>query len=303
MLAQLTILGSGAALPTQRNFPSSQILTLRDKQYMIDCGEGTQIRIRQMKLRVNRMGHVFLSHLHGDHCLGLIGLISSLAMLNRTADMYIHGPIGTQQVFESQLKFFCADIPFEVFFVEHDTHKHTLIYEDRSVEVYSIPLKHRVPCCGFLFVEKPSERHIIRDMIDYYQIPISQINLIKKGADFITEEGIVIPNSKLTSDPNPSISYAYCSDTAYSEQIIPIIKGVDLLYHEATFAQSEELRAHKTMHSTAKEAAQIAHQAEVKKLIIGHFSARYRNQEVLLNEARSVFKSTELAEDMMVVDI
>ena len=297
------ILGAGSALPTRKNFPSSQVLELRNKQYMIDCGEGTQIRIRQMKLRVSRLGHVFISHLHGDHCLGLVGMISSFALLNRTADLYIHGPIGIKKVFESQLDFFCGNIPFQVIFEEHNTNKHALIFEDRTIQVYSLPLKHRIPCCGFLFVEKPTDRHILREMIDFYQIPISQINLIKKGADFITEKGELVPNSKLPTEPNRSISYAYCSDTAYSEKIIPWIKGVDSLYHEATFAQAEKQRAHKTMHSTAKEAATIAKKAKVKKLLIGHYSARYRDHQILVDEAREVFKETYAAEDMMVVDI
>lgn len=303
MPAKLTILGSGSALPTQNNFPSSQIFELRDKQYMIDCGEGTQIRIRHMKQRINRLGRIFISHLHGDHCLGLVGLISSLSMMNRTADLYIHGPIGIKTVFEPQLNFFCENTPFKIEFIEHDTTQHAVIYEDRTVEVFSLPLKHRVPCCGFLFVEKPTDRHILRDMIDFYQIPISKIHHIKKGADFITDEGEVIPNARLTTDPTKSVSFAYCSDTAYYEKLIPWIKGVDLLYHEATFAQSEELRAQKTMHSTAKDAATIAQKAAVKQLIIGHFSARYNHHHILLNEAKAVFPETELAEDMMVVEI
>jgi ribonuclease Z len=302
MPANLIILGAGSALPTRNNFPTSQILALRDKQYMIDCGEGTQIRMRQMGLKINRLGHIFISHLHGDHCFGLIGLISSFGMLNRTADLYVHGPAGIAALFEPQLKFFCDNMSFEVIFEEFDAKKNTLIFEDRSVEVFSIPLKHRVPCSGFLFKEKPRDRHINREMIDFYQVPLSNINLIKKGADFITEQGELIPNSLLTTPPDKTVTYAYCSDTAYSEKIVPLIKDVDLLYHEATFAQSEEKRAKSTMHSTAAQAATIALKAGVAKLIIGHFSARYNNQQVLLDEAKAIFENTLLAEDMKVFE-
>lgn len=300
MPARLIILGAGSALPTRDNFPTSQILELRDKQYMIDCGEGTQIRMRQMGLKINRLGHIFISHLHGDHCFGLIGLISSFGMLNRTADLYIHGPIGIADLFEPQLQFFCENIPFKVVFEEFDAGKNKLIFEDRSVEVHSIPLKHRVPCSGFLFREKTKDRHIMREMIDFYQVPIARINLIKKGADFVTEEGKVISNDILTCPPDKIISYAYCSDTAYSEKIIPLIAGVDLLYHEATFAETEQIRAKTTLHSTAAQAATIASKAKVKQLILGHFSARYNNQQILLDEAKAIFEPVLLAEDMKI---
>ena len=302
MSAKLTILGAGSALPTRYNFPSAQILELRDKQYMIDCGEGAQIRMRQMGLKNTRLNHIFISHLHGDHCFGLMGLISSFALLNRTAELQVHGPLGITKLFEQQMNFFCDGIPFKVSFQEFDTLQHKLIYADRSVEVYSIPLKHRVPCSGFLFKEKPKDRHLIRDIIDFYQIPISQRNLIKKGADFISEEGKTIPNHLLTTDPDKTISYAYCSDTAYCEEIVPIISKVDLLYHEATFANAEVLRAQKTMHSTAEQAANIARLAEVKQLVIGHLSARYKNQDAVLKEAQAVFKDTTLARDGQVIE-
>ena len=275
---------------------------MRDKQYMIDCGEGTQIRMRQMGLKTSRLGHIFISHLHGDHCFGLIGLISTFGMLNRTADLYVHGPAGIATLFESQLNFFCDNLPFRVIFEEFNASKNRMIYEDRSVEVFTIPLKHRVPCSGFLFREKPGERHILREMIDFYGVPVSKINLIKKGADFTTTNGELIPNHKLTSSPDKTITYAYCSDTAYAEKIIPLIAGVDLLYHEATFVQSEERRAKTTMHSTAAQAATIASKANVGKLLLGHFSARYNNQQILLKEAKPIFENTLLAEDMKVFE-
>jgi ribonuclease Z len=301
--ATLTILGCGSALPTRKNFPSAQMLELRDKQYLIDCGEGTQIRMRQMGLKTNRLGHIFISHLHGDHCFGLIGLISSFGMLNRTADLHIHSQPDLEKILKPQLFYFCADLPFNVIFHSINTRKNELIYEDRSVQVFSIPLKHRVPCCGFLFEEKPRDRHIIREMIDFYHIPTWRIPKIKQGEDFITEDGDLIPNSQLTIQAEQPKRYAYCSDTAYSEKIIPMIEGVDCLYHEATFLEEEMIRSNQTEHSTARQAAEIAKKAGVKKLIIGHFSARYNNQNELLNEAKSVFENTILGEDLTVYEI
>jgi ribonuclease Z len=294
----LTILGSGSALPTRNNFPTAQLLDLRNKQFLIDCGEGTQIRLRQMGLKINRLGHIFISHLHGDHCFGLIGLISTLGMLNRTAELYIHGPVGIKALFQPHLDFFCQESPFAILFVEFDAHLSALIYEDRALTVTTLPLRHRVPCAGFLFKEKPGLRHLLREWLDYYQVPVSQFNLIRQGADFVSPDGEIIPNEKLSTAPSPVVSYAYCSDTAYHEALIPLIENVDLLYHEATFAESEKVRARKTLHSTARQAATIAAKAGVGKLLIGHFSARYHDKDLLLNEAREVFKNTELAADM-----
>lgn len=293
----VTILGCGSALPTRINYPSSQLLELRDKQFLIDCGEGCQIRMRQYAVKTNRLNHIFISHLHGDHCFGLVGLLSSFGMLDRTADMHIHAHPDLEKILRAQLDYFCEGMPYKVFFEPINPSRHELVYEDRSVEVYSIPLKHRVPCCGYLFAEKERERHIIREMIDAYQVPVREIARIKQGADFVTEDGRVISNERLTTPASPAIRYAYCSDTAYSEKIIPWIEGVDCLYHEATFDSSLLPRAKETMHSTARQAAEIARMARVRQLIIGHFSARYTNQQLLLDEARSVFEATTLAKD------
>lgn len=293
----VTILGCGSALPTRTNYPSSQLLELRDKQFLIDCGEGCQIRMRQYAVKTNRLNHIFISHLHGDHCFGLIGLLSSFGMLERTADIHVHAHPDLEKILRAQLDYFCDGMPYKVFFEPVNSSRHELVYEDRSVEVYSIPLKHRVPCCGYLFAEKERERHIIREMIDAYQVPVREIARIKQGADFLTEDGRVIANERLTTPATPAIRYAYCSDTAYSEKIIPWIEGVDCLYHEATFDSSMLPRAKETMHSTARQAAEIARMARVRQLIIGHFSARYTNQQLLLDEARSVFEATTLAKD------
>lgn len=301
--ATLTILGCGSALPTRKNFPSAQILEIRDKQFLIDCGEGTQIRMRQMGVKANRLGHIFISHLHGDHCFGLIGLISSFGMLNRTAELHIHAQADLEKLMETQLQYFCADLPFKVIFHPINPRKHELIFEDRSVQVFSIPLKHRVPSCGFLFEEKPRDRHIIREMIDFYNIPTWRILKIKQGEDFETDEGEIISNEQLTIAGDLPKRFAYCSDTAFSEKIIPIIEGVDCLYHEATFMETEKRRAKETYHSTALQAAEIALKANVKKLIIGHYSARYIHQNELLEEAKIVFQNTILGEDLMVYEI
>jgi len=299
----LTILGCGSALPTKSHFPSSQILEMRDKQFMIDCGEGTQIRMRQMGIRTNRLGHIFISHLHGDHVFGLIGLISSFGMLNRTADLHIHAAADLEKILQPQLDFFCEGLPFKVIFQIINPKLYEKIFEDRSVCVYSIPLKHRVPTCGFLFEEKPRDRHIIREMIDYYKIPTWRIPKIKQGEDFINDEGELIKNELLTTPSEPPKRFAYCSDTGYFEKIIPFIEEVDCLYHEATFMNEEQKRSKDTQHSTAEQAATIALKANVKKLIIGHYSARYNSKNGLLHEAKSVFEKTVLGEDMTVYEI
>lgn len=300
--AILTILGCGSALPTRSNFPSSQILEIRDKQYMIDCGEGTQIRMRQMGLKTNRLGHIFISHLHGDHCFGLIGLISTFGMLNRTAELHIHAASDLEKIMKAQLDYFCTELSFNIVFHNINPKKHELIFEDRSVCVYSIPLKHRVPSCGFLFEEKPRDLHIIREMIDFYKIPTWRIPKIKQGEDFETEEGEIIDNGVLTLQAEKPKRFAYCSDTAYSEKILPIIQGVDCLYHEATFMEEESRRAKETQHSTARQAASIASKANVNQLIIGHYSARYNDQNEILKEAKEIFENTYLGKDMTVYE-
>jgi ribonuclease Z len=274
------------------------VFEIRDKQFLIDCGEGTQIRMRQIGLKTNRMGHVFISHLHGDHVFGLIGIISSFGMLNRTADLHIHSLPELENLLKPQLNFFCEDLPFKVIFHPFNPKQSEVIYEDRSVQIKTIPLKHRVPCCGFLFEEKQGDRHIIREMIDFHEIPVSFIHKIKQGADYMKPDGEVISNEILTKPANVPIRFAYCSDTAYSEKIIPLIEGVDLLFHEATFLEEDIARAKTTMHSTAHQAAQIAAKAQVKKLILGHYSARYSNKKLFLNEAKEIFENTFCAEDL-----
>jgi ribonuclease Z len=298
---EVNILGCGSAVPTTKHYLSSQVVNLRDKLYMIDCGEGTQLQFRKLKLNFSRLNHIFLSHLHGDHCFGLPGLISTLGLLGRSADLHVYAHSDAEKVFGHLLQYFCAELPYQVFFHAFDPKKNMLIFEDRTLKVSTIPLKHRVPTAGFLFEEKPKSPHILREMIDFYHVPISQINAIKNGANFTTPEGETIPHTVFTRPAKPPHKYAYCSDTAYDERIIPIIEGVDLLYHEATFSKEEAVRAKETYHSSAQQAARIAQAAHAKKLVIGHFSARILDENILLKEAQETFPNTILANEGQVL--
>jgi len=296
---ELNILGCGSALPTTKHFPSSQALSLKNKLYMVDCGEGAQIQFRSMGLNFNRLNHIFLSHLHGDHCLGLPGLLSTLNLLGKTGELVIHGQPDTEKIFRPVMDYFCNNMTYSVRFNLFNPHRNELVFEDKALKVYTIPLKHRAPTCGYLFEELPKQPHLVREMIDFYQIPVKQLNEIKNGADFVTVEGETIPNRRLTRPATPSKKYAYCSDTAYSSKIIPLIEGIDLLYHEATFCEQDLLRAKETEHSSAKQAARIAKEAHVKKLMIGHFSARYPDTNILLREAQEIFPETIIAKERL----
>ncbi|MBR1718819.1 MAG: ribonuclease Z [Phocaeicola sp.] len=292
---EVNILGCGSALPTTRHFASSQVLNIREKLFMIDCGEGTQLQLRRSKLKFSRLNHIFISHLHGDHCFGLIGLLSTFDLLGRTAAMHIYAHPDFEPILNMQLDYFCKKMDYEVVFHPINPSKIGIIYEDRSVSVTTIPLRHRIPTCGFLFSEKKTPDHIKRDMIDYYGIPTCDINRIKNGEDYVLANGTVIPNNWLTAPSSSPRKYAYCSDTLYHREIIEQVKGVDLLYHEATFADSDRPKAEMTFHTTALQAATIAKDAGVKQLVIGHFSARYEEEDLLLREAQSVFPNTVLA--------
>lgn len=299
----LHILGCGSALPTTRHFPTSQVLNVRDKLFMIDCGEGAQLQFRKSRLKFSRLNHIFISHLHGDHCFGLLGLISTLNLLGRTAELHIHSPKGLEALLTPMLEFFNRQMTYQVHFHEFETKEAALIYEDRSLTVTTIPLRHRMPCCGFLFAEKPRPNHIIREMVDFYQVPVYELNRIKNGADYVTPEGETVPNSRLTAPAEPPRSYAYCSDTIYMPSVVEQVKGVDLLFHEATFADEDAPRAKETFHTTAAQAAELAKNAGVKRLLIGHFSARYEDETVLLQEASAVFPDTRLAKETLCVAI
>jgi ribonuclease Z len=270
---------------------------------MIDCGEGSQLQFRHTKLNYNKILDVFISHLHGDHCFGLIGMISTMGMLGRHAPLTIHAHKDLESLLRPQLDYFCKELPYEVIFTPYKSGGHELIYEDRNLEVYTLSLKHRIPSAGFLFREKEQARHVLKDMLDFYNVPLKAIPGIKEGADFITSDGDVIPNERLTTPPTHAKSYAYCSDTAYKVSLVPLIKGVDLLFHEATFSESEIDKAKITMHSTAAQAGKIAKAANVGKLLIGHYSARYTNENILLEEARKEFEPVMLADEDLCIEI
>ena len=297
------ILGCGSALPTLRHNPSSQIVELRDKQFMIDCGEGTQAQLRRSKIRFTKIGHVFISHLHGDHCFGLIGMISTFGMLGRTAPLHIYAHSDLRPLLKLQMEYFCQGLEYEVIMHDIDPAKNEVIYEDRSLTVTTIPLEHRIPCCGFLFKEKPLLPHIRRDLIDMYEIPLSQINNIKNGIDWTSPDGTVIAASQLTTPAEPPRSYAYCSDTTFKPEIARLVEDTNTLYHECTYADAERERARKHFHTTASEAASIARDAHVRQLILGHFSARYDNEQQMLDEARKIFANTHLANEGKVFDV
>ena len=300
---ELHILGCGSALPTTRHFPTSQVLNVRDKLFMIDCGEGAQLQFRKSRLKFSRLNHIFISHLHGDHCFGLLGLISTLNLLGRTADLHIYSPKGLEELMAPMLAFFNREMTYRLFFHPFETKEATQIYEDRSLTVSTIPLRHRIPCCGFLFAEKPGLNHIVREMVDYYQVPLYELNRIKNGADYVTPEGELIPNSRLTRPAAPARRYAYCSDTLPLASVREQVRGVDLLFHEGTFAEEAASRARETFHTTAAQAATLAREAGVKRLVIGHFSARYEDESLLQQEATRIFPDTVLAHETLCLSI
>ncbi len=300
---RIHILGCGSALPTLKHYSTSQIIELRGKAFMIDCGEGAQIQFRRSRIHFGKINAIFISHLHGDHCFGLLGLLSTFGMLGRTSSLKVYAPKEYESLFKQQLDFFMTGMEYKIEFLPVDTKVSEIIYEDKSLTVETIPLQHRVPCCGFLFREKATLPHIRRDMIDYYEIPVSQINNIKLGKDWITSEGKVIDNSQLVTPAETPRSYAYCSDTKYMPELYKKIQDVTVLYHESTYASENEDRAKLYYHSTAKQAALVAKAANVGKLLLGHYSARYNCEAVLLNEAKAVFPHSFLTQEGDVVEI
>ena len=296
-------MGCGSALPTLRHNPSSQVVEVRGKMFMVDCGEGTQLQLRRVKVRFTKVSAVFISHLHGDHCFGLIGMISTFGMLGRTAALHIYAYKDLEDILKRQIDYFCTGLEYEIIFHAIDPTVQQVIYEDRSLTVETVPLRHRVPCCGFIFREKPTLPHIRRDMFDCYEIPISQVNNIKNGADWTTPDGEFVPNSRLTIPADPPRSYAYCSDTKYFDALAQEVKGVSTLYHEATYDSANDARAKLYNHSTARQAATVARDAGVGQLVIGHFSARYEEENLLLDEAKEVFSNTVLADERKIIEI
>ncbi|MBL0329232.1 MAG: ribonuclease Z [Bacteroidetes bacterium] len=292
---ELTILGCSSATPTSKRNPTAQLLNIAERFFLIDCGEATQIQLRRFKLKFQRINHIFISHLHGDHYLGLMGLISSMHLLGRTIELHLYCPAELQEIIEVQFKHSQSYIKFQIVYHPHQYVDNAIIFEDDRVEVRTLVLNHRIPCCGFIFKEKPLPPTISKETIYQHHLTVEEIVAIKEGSDLTKNNGEVIKNSDLLNPPLVPRSYAYCSDTCYDERIIDYIKGVNLLYHEATFLQEMEARAKETFHTTALQAGMIAKQANVKQLMIGHYSARYKDLEPLLVEAKSVFDNTILA--------
>lgn len=300
---KIHILGCGSALPTLKHNASSQLIEMRGKCFMVDCGEGAQMQFRRSHIHFSKLNAIFISHMHGDHCFGLMGLLSTLGMLGRTSKLRIYAPKDYEPLFKQQVEFFMQTMEYEMEMIPVDTEKQQVIYEDHSLTVETVPLQHRVPCCGFIFREKPTLPHIRRDMIDYYGIPVSQINNIKNGADWTNEDGDVIPNARLVQPADTPRSYAYCSDTRFMPALKEQVKGVTVLYHESTYTAEQEDRAKIYYHSTARQAATIAAGAGVGTLLLGHYSARYNDEQVLLEEAKAVFPNSILTQEGMVFDI
>jgi ribonuclease Z len=292
----VTILGSSSALPSPQRFTTSQVLNQNERLFLIDCGEGAQIQLQRFGKKMGRINHIFISHLHGDHIFGLPGLISSMSMNGKKGELHIYSH-SDLQIILSTLMQYMNDLDLKITFHPLNLRRHSLVFEDDKIRVESFPLKHRVPCCGFLFREQPQDLHLRGEKITELNIPFPDRIRLKKGEDYILPDGTVIPNQELTFPAEKPRSYAYCTDTIVRENIIPVIEGVDLLYHEATFSDSVKDLAEKTFHSTAKQAARIALKANVGKLIIGHFSSRYKNANVLVEEAREIFPNTYAAND------
>jgi len=295
MSFSLTILGSNSAVPAYGRFTTAQVLQVNSKLYLIDCGESTQTRLSDCNInRRERIEQIFISHLHGDHIYGLPGLLTSFSLNNRTSPLTIYSPAGLKELLEAIFKYSYAHLSYDLNFVVVPTDKSVQIFEDKYLTVKTIPLSHRIPTTGYLFKEKPQSPNFRSEKMEEYGIHYSKISEIKNGGDFITETGKVIPHKELTTPAPQARSFAFCSDTTYQESIVPIIKGVNLLYHETTYMEAEKESAAKYRHSTAKEAAKIAKLAEVGQLICGHYSSRYVKLDDMLQEAREVFKNTEL---------
>ncbi len=293
----LTILGCYAATPRTFTNPTSQVLEINNRLFLIDCGEGTQVQLRKNKIKFSAINHIFISHLHGDHFYGLIGLISTFNLLNRNNPLTVYGPVGVKEIIKLQLKLSNSWPQYELDFVELSSNESETIFEDDKVIVKTIPLKHRIYTNGYLFQEKPKERKLNVAAVQEYEIETCYYQNIKNGRDITLDDGRVISNELLTFDPPAPKSYAFCSDTIYSEEIVDVIKVVDVLYHESTFLDSEEVLAEKTMHSTAKQAAQIAKLANAKQLVLGHYSTRYESIESFKTEAQTVFDNVMLSDD------
>lgn len=301
---QVIILGCGSATPSARHQPSCQVVDFRDKLFMIDCGEGAQSQFRRQGLKFSRLGHIFISHLHGDHVFGLPGLLSTMSLHEVQGRVTIHVFREGAELLKSWLDFFLRESSLEIVYDIIEPGESRVIYEDSGLTVETFPLYHRVPSTGFLFREKPKLRHLKGDMVKFHNVPVSQLQHIKEGADFVKEDGTVVPNSALTTDADPVMSYAYCSDTLHSLRVARAIEGVNTVYHESTYDDSLKKQAHDRGHSTAAEAADVAKIAGAERLILGHFSKRYVDgEDILLKEAQALFPNTVIANEGLRVDL
>lgn len=297
MKFELTILGSGAAIPTLRRNATAQFINCNERYILIDCAEGTQAQMRKFKIKFQKIQIILISHLHGDHFFGLAGLLSSMNLMKRTQKMLIYGPVGLEQLVLPLIKAGGHALSYEIEFIEIKHPSNLLLFEDKLLKIHTFPLKHRIPTQGFVIEEKERPKTLNKEFFDELGLSISQIPAIKNGEDIQLPNGELISNEDLTFPSSPTKKYAYCSDTKYTESIVPFIENADLLYHEATFTEKLADRAQTTFHSTAKQAALIAHQAKVNKLLLGHFSSRYDDVEEHLEEAKAVFENTVCVED------
>lgn len=295
MTFEVYILGSSSATPIYQRHPTAQVLNIHEKLFLVDCGEGTLIQLNRYHIRFHRINHIFISHLHGDHYLGLLGLMSTMHLQGRSEELHLYCQPELKEMVDIQLLHSQTQLRYPIVYHFLDHKNPELIYEDDDIVINTIILSHRIPCTGFIFREKPKLRKLIREQLIHFNIPVNAYSDLKNGKDYTDEKGKTIPNIELTTDPHTPRSYAFCSDTIYDETLVPTLKHIDLLYHESTFLSDKADRAKETFHSTAAQAATIAKMAEVKRLIIGHFSARYKNLYPLLEEAQSVFENTTLA--------
>ena len=299
---KLTILGCYAATPRSFTNPTSQVLQIKNHLFLIDCGEGTQVELRRNKVKFSKIKHIFISHLHGDHFFGLVGLISTFRLLNREKELHVYGPKGIKQAITLQLKLSNSWTNYPLYFHELESKEPQLIFEDEKVSVETIPLKHRIYANGFLFKEKPGERKLNMNACLQHEIDVVYYRKIKTGGDAILDDGTVIPNKELTFDPDPPRSYAFCSDTIYKPDNLPQLKNVTFLYHESTFLEAHAKLANPTGHSTAREAGLMAKGANAHYLILGHYSTRYPDLTLFANEAKAVFENVLTADDGKVFD-
>ena len=302
MSFKLTILGSSSAIPTIDRNPTAQLLNVNERFFLIDCGEGTQVQLRKYQLSFQRISHIFISHLHGDHYFGLIGLISSMHLLGRKKDLHIHAHKELKEIIDLQLRSSDTELNFPLFFHPIPEDLEGVIFEDDNIKVSNLLLDHSIKCSGFVFEEIRSKRKIIKSEVEKLNVPYDKMKSLKNGLDWINKKGEIIPNEQLTIENSKPHTYAFCSDTRYNEQLISKIEGVDLLYHETTFKKDLEERAFQTGHSTTLQAASIARKSNVKSLLIGHYSQRYRDFQELADESKEIFENVIVSYSGLEID-